>query len=180
MFFLLKWCIFKWQVLFVILKGKVRRTHMQMLISRKTVGPFIVSKGPPMRMVWGSQGPSKSCYKWKPCNPKQYILFFYLLPEYDAANSQSGDQPQHLNVRTLRVADCCLQAPMPSALAAAKNIKHSFKKHFHAKRRWNRTPMRWCSIKSKTGCQSQLCLNKSRSSEAYGKWFHSRNTWSIW
>ena len=29
----------------VILKGKVRRTHMQMLISRKTVGPFIVSKG---------------------------------------------------------------------------------------------------------------------------------------
>ena len=66
MFFLLKWCIFKWQVLFVILKGKVRRTHIQMLISRKTVGPFIVSKGPPMRMVWGSQGPSKSCYKWKP------------------------------------------------------------------------------------------------------------------
>ena len=37
-----------------------------MLISRKTVGPFIVSKGPPMRMVWGSQGPSKSCYKCKP------------------------------------------------------------------------------------------------------------------
>ena len=67
MFFLLKWCIFKWQVLFVILKGNVRRTHMQMLISRKTVGPFIVSKGPPMRMVWGSQGPSKSRYKWKPC-----------------------------------------------------------------------------------------------------------------
>ena len=30
--------------------------------------PFIVSKGPPMRMVWGSQGPSKSCYKWKPCS----------------------------------------------------------------------------------------------------------------
>ena len=39
---------------------------MQMLISRKTVGPFIVSKGPPMRMVWGSQGPSKSCYNGSP------------------------------------------------------------------------------------------------------------------
>ena len=73
-FFLLKWCMFKWQVLFVILKGKVRRTPMQMLISRKTVGPFIVSKGPPMRMVWGSQGPSKSCYKWKPWCLLQFNL----------------------------------------------------------------------------------------------------------
>ena len=64
----LEWCIFKWQVLFVVTlkRKKEMYTSLCKRLYRKTVGPFIVSKGPPMCMVWGSQRPSKICSKWKP------------------------------------------------------------------------------------------------------------------